>query len=134
MFGDDDVADVTKQTWFVDLDWYPQHRRSFAGLAREYLCPKCREKMKVEDIAPAEIFNTIRDCCSRDPGFITGELPIQEIIFRVFLSKGNQPLSLADLSGYLREQYDKSFEHTSVTVIQRLLKSDRYYGLREFTG
>ena len=92
--------------WFIDLDWYEQNGRSFLTLARGCLCPRCRERLGAGEISAAQLVANVRDCCSKLPGFITGELAILAIIFRLFLAGGNQPLNLAELSemliGYLR--------------------------------
>ena len=125
-----------KQRWFIDLDWYQLNNRSFFTLARECLCPKCRERLKVEEaeIAAAELLTAIKDCCSKEPDFITGQLSILESIFRHFLANGNQPLELEELGKQLSERRGGDPYRTSVEVLSRLLERDQYYGLRQVAG
>jgi len=115
------------------MDWYQLNSRSFSTLARACLCPECRQRLEAKEgeIIAADLVTTIRDCCSKEPGFITGELPILESVFRFFLANGNQPLDLVELGTQLREWRGGDSHRTSVEVLWRLLESDRYYGLRQ---
>ena len=125
-------SDQPKPRWFIDLDWYQQNNRSISALAEGYLCPKCRKQFSAEgkEVSTAELLTTIEDCCSKDPGFIIGQLPILESIFRSFLANGNQPLTLEELGEQLSEQRGGDTYRTLEEILSRLLKSDRYYGLR----
>lgn len=114
--------------WFIDLDWYQKSHRSFLAMAQSCLCAKCRDKLK-GDAPAAELVATIKDCCSRTPGFISRELPVLESIFRLLLANGNQPLDLEELGRQLSEWRGNTYR-TSPQVLSRLLKSDHYYGLR----
>ena len=118
--------DQAEQRWYIDLDWYQQNRRSFSTLAQGYLCSKCRKRLKVEEgeVSVSQLLTTIRDCCSREAGFITGEVPVLESIFRIFLANGNQPLELAVLSQHLSKLRGGDPYRTSVKVLSRLLHSE----------
>lgn len=120
--------------WFVDLDWYRQNARSFAGLAQGCLCPRCRGRLGRGEISEAELVANIRDCCSQLPGFITGELTILASVFRLFLAGGNEPLDLAELSRRLGERLGEESYRASVEVLSRLLEDERYYGIRRVPG
>jgi hypothetical protein len=120
--------------WFVDLDWYRQNARSFAALAQGCLCPRCRERLERGEISEAELTANIKDCCSRLPGFIAGELSILASVFRLLLAGGNEPLELAELSRRLSEQLGGESYRTSVEVLSRLLEDERYYGIRPVPG
>lgn len=123
-------AEQSEPRWFIDLDWYQQNGRLFATLAQGCLCPRCRERLKTGEIPEAELAANIRDCCSKLPGFITGEMAILAIIFRLFLANGNQPLTVAGLSKGLSEWLGGDTYRTSVEILSRLLKDERYYGIR----
>jgi hypothetical protein len=116
--------------WFIDLDWYEQNGRSFLTLAQGCLCPRCREQLKVAEISVAKLVANIRDCCSKIPGFITGELPILAIIFRLFLANGNEPLNLTELGRRLGGWRGGDTYPPSAEFLSRLLKDERYYGIR----
>ena len=133
MDGEDISTDQARPRWFIDLDWYQQNNRSFFVLAQRFLCSKCRERLQVEpgEIVAADILSAIRDCCSKTPGFITGELPILESVFRLFLASGNQPLDLEELGKQLSEWRGGDTYRTSAEILSCLLSSDQYYGLRQ---
>jgi hypothetical protein len=82
-------------------------------------------------IAPVDLLVAVRDCCSKAPDFISGELPILESVFRLFLASGNQPLDLEELSRRLDECRGGDSYRTSPEILSRLLGSDRYYGLQQ---
>ena len=128
---DKESIDQPKPRWFIDLDWYQQNNRSFFAMAQGCLCPECREQMKVGEISSADLLSTIKNCCSKTPGFITGELPILECVFRLFLANGNQPLNLEELGRQLSERRGGDTYRTSAEILPRLLESDQYYGLRQ---
>lgn len=132
MDKEDISTDQPKLRWFIDLGWYQQNNRSISALARGCLCAKCLKQLSVEEkeSTEAELLATIRDCCSHDLEFITGQLPILESIFRLFLANGNQPLTLAELGEQLSEQRGGDITRTSEEILSRLLNSDQYYGLR----
>ncbi len=136
MDREDKNTEQSKTRWFIDLDCYQPNNRSFFTLARHCLCPRCRQHLKAEkgETLVAELLATIKDCCSKKPGFITRELPILESIFRVFLANGNQPLNLEELAKQLSKGRGGNAYRTSVEVLSRLLKSDKYYGLRQITA
>ena len=123
-------AEQSEPRWFIDLDWYRQNGRSFATLAQGCLCPRCRERLRVGEISEAELAANIRDCCSKLPDFINGELAILAIIFRLFLANGNEPLALAGLSRGLSKWLVSDTYRTSAEFLSRLLKDERYYGIR----
>ena len=132
----DQVSTNTKQPrprWFIDLDWLQQNNRSFSVLAQSCLCPKCYERLKVEkgEILAGDLLSTIKDCCSKAPGFITYKLPILESVFRLLLATGNQPLDLEELGRQLSEGWGGDTYRISAEILPRLLSSDQYYGLSQ---
>jgi hypothetical protein len=119
--------------WAISLEWLAQNNRSLAALAQGYLCPKCAKKLsaKRNKASPQAIIAAIRDCCSRSRDFINIQMPVLESIFRLFLTNGNQPLPLEELSRELNERRGGDVYRTSPEILLRLLKSDSYYGLQE---
>ena len=130
---EDISPDQARLCCFIDLDWYQLNNRSFFTLARNCLCPQCCQRLKVEEgeIAVDNLLTAIKDCCSKESGFITGELPILESIFRLFLATGNQSLDLEELGKQLSERRSGDPYRTSVEMLSRLLANDQYYGLRQ---
>ncbi len=133
MDREDISSNQVSPRWFLGLGWYQLNHRSFFILARERLCPKCRQQLKVDkkEVSEAKLLTAIKKCCANEPGFISAELPILESIFRLLLANGNQPLDLEELSKQLSEQRGGDTYRTSVEVLSRLLESDQYYGLRQ---
>lgn len=129
----DIVPEQFTQRWSIDLDWYLLNKRSLFTLVQECLCPRCRKRLKVErgEVEASDLLATTKGCCSQKEGFITGELPILESIFRIFLANGNQPLQLDELRQQLGKWRGGDTSRTSVEVLSRLLHSDRYYGFRQ---
>jgi hypothetical protein len=133
---EDISAEQPVSRWFIDLDWFPHNNRSFFALARECLCPACRQRLTAPppEIAAGDLLAAISGCCSKTAGFIHGELPILESVFRLFLANRNQPLDLDELSRELGERWGGAGYRTSPQVLSRLLINDRYYGLGRFEG
>ena len=133
MAKEETSTEQPKTRWAIAPDWFQQSNRSISALIQSYLCPKCAKRLsaKRKMESPDAILSAIQDCCSRVPDFIHDRLPILESIFRLFLANGNQPLDLEELGKRLSERRGGDPYRTSPETLSRLLKSDRYYGLRE---
>ena len=133
MTTEQDIEIVEKQPqyyFFIDMDWYRQQGRSFATLASSRLCPTSSKKEKTK--TEAVLLRVIKQCCSKRDGFITPNMPLLEMVFRIFLANGNQPLNLEQIQEQLQSWLgdSSSARDFSVTKLQRILDNDRYYGLR----
>lgn len=122
--------DEIRLRYFIDLDWYQQQERSFATLAESRLCPTSRKKEKTK--SEAALLRTIRQCCSKRDGFITPNMPLLEMIFRLLLANGNQPLELEQMQEQLQKWLGdtSNARDLSVPKLKRMLGNDQYYGLR----
>ena len=119
----------TKTRYFIDLSWYQKQERSFAMLAANRLCPTSRKKEKSK--SESALLRTIKQCCSKREGFITPNMPLMEIIFRIFLANGNQPLEVEQIQEQLMQISDiSSVRDISIPKLKRILDNDRYYGLK----
>jgi len=126
----DDVA--PEQRWAINLEWLRKNNRSFTAMVKSSLCPKCRKKLKVDNVEAKvnDLFKAIKTCCSKSVDFITPTLPIHESVFRIFLANGNQPLTLEELGSQLNQRRGIDTYRTSVQILSRLLKNDQHYGLQ----
>lgn len=115
--------------WHINLDWFQQRNRSFTSLAHGLLCAKCRKRHKKE-LSATELVALITSCCASDPNFINGQLPVMESVFRFFLSSGNKPLDVNELSKEVNARRGDAYR-VSPETLARLLKNDDYYGLHE---
>ena len=118
--------------WAIDPDWLDTHNRSLIALVRSSLCTKCRKRLDSEKKwgSLGVLMKAVRECCSNEPDYINGALPIMESVFRLFLANGNQALDLIELGRQLSERRGVDTYRTSVEILSRLLKYDEYYGIR----
>jgi len=126
----------TKTQWAIALDWFQQNNRSISALIESHLCSKCAKQLddKGKDISPESLISNIQNCCSHSPDFINNKLPIFECIFRLYLSNGNNPLTVEELVEQLSQSRGGDTYRSSPETLLRILKSDRYYGLQEISN
>ena len=131
MSTEDISIEQSRRPWFINMDWFPQSGNSFTVMGWSRLCSTCRKRLgdTAGEIPDNELIATISNCCSKTAGFINGELPILESVFRIFLANGNQPLDIEELSRQLGEWRGGDSYRNSPEILSRLLESDRYYGL-----
>src|SRR2546428_12154657 len=107
--SDDEVTEVEREAprFFIDMQWYEQHGRSFRAMAQGRFCPSCQAKIgtSTEERVPTvdkkshrvvyevrevqygeQPMAVIRTCCSKQRNYITPETPLLEAIYRVFLA------------------------------------------------
>ena len=132
MTEDDNNTNRTVTRWFVDLKWYSQRERAITALLQSCLCDACRKKLSKGSSPPSdsELIDRLRECCQNSTGFITGQRPLLESIFRFLIASGNEPLTVAELARQLSERRSGDASRTSEETLLRLLKNDRYYGFR----
>jgi len=74
---------------------------------------------------------TIKQCCSKREGFLSSNMPLLEMVFRIFLANGNQPLKLGQIQEQLQQLGDISgTRDLSIPRLKRILDNDQYYGIR----
>ncbi len=132
MTKDDISTDQPLTRWFIDSGWYSERGRSISALLRGCLCDDCRKKLSKEDspTSETEFISRIRECCHQSAGFITGQMPVMESLFRLFIAGGNEPMTVEEMGRQLSERRGGDLSRTSEEVLLRLLKNDRYYGFR----
>lgn len=151
---DPSAPDAENPRYFVDETWYTNHNKSFRTVAQTRLCPSCRKKLgtEVQEQVPTvdsrgrvvyelravpfanNPLSEIRKHCSKEGQYITGETPLMEAIFRVFLANGNQPADIPTIVEQLAAYVPPSERPRAYTdeVVQRLLESPNQYGMRRF--
>jgi len=135
MEQEDTEVGEAEPRYCIDLGWYGEQGRSFVALARSRLCPHWEERhspLPSDEECEAELIAIIMDCCSKEEGFVTSNLPLLELVFRLFLANGNKPMDLVQiqegLQGWLEEASNS--RNISLPVMKRIIEGDRYYGLR----
>ena len=142
---------ATPGRYHIDLEWYRKVDRSFTSMAEGRMCGSCRAKLgaEVETRVPVldakgtkVVFETrhvaygsnpvtvIRDCCNESKGYITANMPLMEIAFRILLANGNQPLTVEEIAQQMTEHitYAGGSRTVSPESLARMLKNDDYYG------
>ncbi len=117
-------------SYFIDMNWYQEQERSFTLLATSRLCPSSL-KRKIPKSETA-LLNTLRQCCSKWEGFVTPSMPLLEMIFRLLLANGNEPLALEQIQEELQQRLSDTSgpRDLSIPKLKRIIEEDRYYGLR----
>lgn len=116
--------------YFIDLNWYKEQGRSFAALATSRLCSVSRKKEKSK--SDTSLLRVIKQCCSKREGFVTPTMPLLEMVFRLLLANGNQPLGLDQIQEQLQKYLgDTSVKDISLPRLKRIIDNDRYYGLKQ---
>jgi hypothetical protein len=75
-------------------------------------------------------FDVIAECCALKPDYIHRQLPLMEMLFRLFLASGNAPLTIEELQLKLQEHYIDAVRDLSERTLQRMLDSDTFYGIQ----
>ena len=128
------LPETTATKYAINLDWYEANGRSFAHVVRNSLCANCKNKIEGKGTSPRKIVTMIKGCCSDETGFINDRQPILESIFRVFLSNGNQPLEIEDISQLLAKQRGGDTARTAPQLLSRLLRKEEYYGIHPISS
>jgi hypothetical protein len=142
--------------FFIDTSWYEANGRSFRAMAQGRFCAACQakageiaqERVPTVDKKSNRVVYEVRDVhygdqpmavirndCSKHRNYITPETPVIEAIYRVFLANGNQPATLERVREQLGDWIslrDRPHNY-SVEMVERLIRNDQRYGLREFT-
>ena len=76
------------------------------------------------------LINEIAQHYQEDEDFISTDMPLMEIVFRILLSRRNKPTSLTDLHYELNERWATPIRpiNVSETGLQKILDGDNYYG------
>ena len=79
---------------------------------------------------PEELLREIAEFGPQEEDYIRSEMPIQEIVFRTILTRGNQPIALSELHGDLVNRWSTPLRPITVTRegLARVLDQDTYYG------
>ncbi len=130
----------SQQKYFIDLEWYQGNNRSFDVLVQNRMCSTSFKGWSISEDkssnSPATPRGTdaiaeIEQCCSRKPEFTNPNLAVMEILFRILLAAGNQPLSIRELESRLNEWIGGwDGRVINENVLKRLLEGDHFYGIR----
>jgi hypothetical protein len=118
--------------FLISVDRLNQLERSPVHLVAGRLAATSPSKSKpINELG--EVKGLIREIAQNyknDPSFIRSDMPVQEIIFRTLLARGNRPMALSDLHYELTERWATPIRPIVITEerLLRILDSDTYYG------
>ncbi len=89
-----------------------------------------RQRPDHELTSPQELIDEIAKYSGNQDDYIRTEMPVQEIVFRVLLARGNKPTPLSDLHYELTERWATPVRPIilSEAALARILDADTYYG------
>ena len=118
--------------FLISLDRLDQLERSPVHLVAGRLASTSPSKSKpINELGDVKgLIREIAQNYKNDPNFIRSDMPVQEIIFRTLLARGNRPMSLLDLHYELTERWATPIRPIVITEkrLLRILDCDTYYG------
>ena len=120
--------------YHVSLPRLEQLNRSAVHLIAARLTEACPSHGQASTgLDPMVLIREIQEFHSDTPDFIRADMPIQEILFRTLLSRGNAPMSLSELHRELTDRWSSALRPISIDQerLRRVLQADTYYGFAE---
>ena len=116
----------------ISFERIAEMKRSAVTLLAERRGPDAPSRLKADHELdnPQELLDEIADSSGAEENFIHSNMPVQEIIFRMLLTRRNQPTALNELHRELTERWSTPVRPINVTLknLERILDSDTYYG------
>jgi len=106
----------------IDFSWWKEHDNNWRVFLVSCLCPEHKplfedqnEEVMIDWVNPdtAEVTSLdglqhiLMSHCAKQPGFLASDIPLVDLVFRVFLTNGNTPLSPTELSQQLSQPSSK---------------------------
>ena len=123
--------------YYISFERLAQLNRSAVAILAARRGPSCpslvQEDHELTD--PQKLVEEIAEYCSEEPGFIRPDMPLQEMVFRILLTRRNESTSLRDLHYELTEKWATPIRPISITEqgLRRILSSDTFYGFAQKT-
>ena len=118
--------------FLISVDRLGQLDRSPVHLVAGRLASTSPSKSKpVKEMGDVKgLIREIAQNYKNDPDFIRSDMPMQEIVFRTLLARGNRPMTLSALHYELTERWATPMRPIVITEerLLRVLDSDIYYG------
>ena len=118
--------------YFVSFERLDELGRSALVLVADRRGPSfpSREKPDHELTNVQVLVDEIAKHYTEDEGFIRTDMPIQEIVFRILLTRRNQPTPLRDLHYELTERWATPVRPINISELglSRILDADTHYG------
>lgn len=128
----DEQTENENPMFLISVDRLKQLERSPLHLVAGRLASNSPSKAKpIKELGDVKVLiREIAQNYKNDPNFIRSDMPVQEIVFRTLLARGNRPMSLSDLHYELTERWATPVRPIVITEerLLRILDSDTYYG------
>ncbi|MCI0846674.1 MAG: hypothetical protein J4N33_06085 [Chloroflexi bacterium] len=135
-----DAVEQIEEEYFyiISFDRLEELNRSALQLVAERRGPSypSRDKPDHELTNVQALIDEIAEHYTEDEDFIRTEMPIQEIVFRILLTRRNQPTPLRDLHYELTERWATPVRPINVSELglRRILDADIHYGFARAAG
>lgn len=85
------------------------------------------------DVSPAEHIREVQGCCADADDYLLPDTPIKDAVFRVFVARGNKPMTAQDISDELSKRWAASAypRDLSARVIENILDNAANYFIHE---
>ena len=123
----------------IDFDWWKNHDHNWRVYLHSLLCEEHKQMFSIEDdgvqidhIDPvtAEVFtvdglqHALMTHCAKQEEFLKDHTTIVNSVFRIFISNGNTPLTIQEISSITGKP--------AVTILRTLAGPTVYKGIRPF--
>ena len=118
----------------ISLSRLAQLNRSAVHLIAARLTEACPSHgQPANGLDPMTLIREIQEFHADTGEFIRADMPIQEIVFRALLSRGNNPTPLGELHRELTDRWSSALRPISIDYerLRRVLQADTYYGFAE---
>lgn len=132
--GTPDDPSAGEGRYHVSLSLLQEMNRSAAHLIHARLTEACPSYgQSAIGLDPAALIREIQEFHGDVPDFIRADMPIQEIVFRTLLARGNDPMSLREIHRELTGRWGNTLRPISIDQnrLRRVLEADTYYGFAE---
>ncbi len=124
--------------YYISFERIAQLNRSAVAIVAARRGPSCPSLLQPDHelTDPKKLVGEIAKYCSDEPGFVRHDMPIQEMVFRMLLLRGNKPTSLEELHSDLTEKWASPTRPISITQenLNRVLASDTFYGFSQYNA
>ena len=124
--------------YYISFERIEQLNRSAVAIVAARRGPSCPSLLQPEhELTDAKkLVGEIAKFCADEPGFVRHDMPIQEMVFRMLLLRGNQPTPLEELHSDLTEKWASPTRPISITQenLNRVLVSDTFYGFSQYNA
>ncbi len=124
--------------YYISFERIEQLNRSAVAIVAARRGPSCPSLLQPENelTDPKKLVVEIAKFCADEPGFVRHDMPIQEMVFRMLLLRGNKPTLLEELHNDLTEKWASPTRPISITQenLNRVLASDTFYGFSQYNA